>query len=482
MPTITPQAQALITAFGSQPGVTPDHLNNLQAVINASPVLIDQVNGAVAQGHLKKIVPLTNPHAGGEYHGQHKEMHLPLARLASPAAGRKLDAGELTFVLGHELQHGFNHAATMQAYQDFVKVARQAAKTDHDYTGEIDDLLAANRRDEAGSEIAGWNAVVSHVKTTKTNPTLGDIYDFQPGRMKDFIDRAGSYPNYTYAPKPNLTLNPDFTLSATPANLEAMGRNFFDKAPVDSNLGYYGKSDYANHYGTWPIQQAAQLERQHSPKPQIKVDLSQLRLSEKLLEENGINLGTNQQAVPYLDTGTNPPKAGLFQHTATSHLHASPLSRLAWKAEDARSNGPPVDCGAPSPADPGHPDHLMLEQIRKGVREVDEALGKPHDEASERMSRCLLAQCRQAGLRRVDHVVMGTNGTNVFAVEGQLEDPAHLRTHVATGQAIHTPVAESDERLLAATHAAARQQESARQHELTRGCDDPGRSVPVMQM
>src|SRR3546814_3145782 len=80
----------------------------------------------------------------------------------------------------------------------------------------------------------------------------------------------------------------------------------------------------------------------------------------------------------------------------------------------------------------------MLQQIREGVHKVDDGIGKPHDEASERMSRCLLAQCREAGLRRVDHVVMGTNGTNLFAVEGQLTDPAHLRTHVATAQSIRT--------------------------------------------
>src|SRR3546814_15771288 len=70
-------------------------------------------------------------------------------------------------------------------------------------------------------------------------------------------------------------------------------------------------------------------------------------------------------------------------------------------------------------------------------------------------------------LRRVDHVVRGTNGTNLFAVEGQLTDPAHLRTHVATAQSIRTPVEQSDERLLAASQpkanpSAARDRKSTR--------------------
>src|SRR3546814_16472408 len=71
---------------------------------------------------------------------------------------------------------------------------------------------------------------------------------------------------------------------------------------------------------------------------------------------------------------------------------------------------------------------------------------------------------------------------NLCAGEGQFADPAHFRTIVATAKAIRTPVEQSDERLLAASHAAIRQQESAQQRELARGADDPGRSGPVMQM
>src|SRR3546814_9975536 len=79
----------------------------------------------------------------------------------------------------------------------------------------------------------------------------------------------------------------------------------------------------------------------------------------------------------------------------------------------------------------------MLEQIRAGVRKVDESVGKPYDDMSERISRSLLAACKDSrdkypdaadaslwanALSRVDHVVMGTTG-NVFAVAGRLDDP-----------------------------------------------------------
>ncbi|HSX65366.1 MAG TPA: hypothetical protein VLF15_11605, partial [Pseudoxanthomonas sp.] len=323
MSTLSPQAQAIIRTFGSQPGVTQDQTSNLQAVINASPALIDQINEVVAQGNLKRIVPLTNPNAGGEYAGANKEIRLPLTKLTTPPPSQQFDAGEVAFVLGHEPQHGFNHAAKAAAYLDFMKEAAQAAKTDHDYTDEIGKLLSANCRDEAAAEIAGWNAVVGLLKSTKPNPTLQDIFNAQQSRMSDFIDRSSSSaPPVIYTLKPNLTLNPDMTLDPTPANIEAMGQNFFDKQAKalggSVGLGYHGNSDYANYYGAWPIQEAAKLERQHNPQPAMAVDLSKLGLSEKLLEENGINLGANQQATPYWDMSGKVPKAGLFQHTATT--------------------------------------------------------------------------------------------------------------------------------------------------------------------
>lgn len=133
-----------------------------------------------------------------------------------------------------------------------------------------------------------------------------------------------------------------------------------------------------------------------------------------------------------------------------------------------------------SPENRDHSDHAMLEQIREGVRRIDAGIGKPYDDTSERLSRSLLLACKEAGLRQVDHVVMGKDGVNLFAVEGQLADAAHLRAHVSTEQAIRTPVEQSDERLLAVNQAIAQQQELARHQELARTPENPNRGGPVM--
>lgn len=149
-----------------------------------------------------------------------------------------------------------------------------------------------------------------------------------------------------------------------------------------------------------------------------------------------------------------------------------------------------------SPADPTHPDHAMLEQIRAGVDKVDRDVGKNYDDMSERVSRCLLAACKDNremypdarglslaanALNRVDHVVLGTTG-NIFAVEGRLDDPAHKRALVSVETAIRTPVELSDEKLLAANHTIAQERAMTQQQELARGLNDPSQTGPKLTM
>ncbi|XQA78067.1 XVIPCD domain-containing protein [Xanthomonas sacchari] len=493
---LTPQAQAVITDFGSQPSVSPDHVRNLRAIIEASPALVDQLNDAVRQGQVSRIVPLTNPNAGGEYDSENKAVRVPLARLQASPSGRAPNAGELTYVLGHELQHGANAADTKRALTEFVAgvSAISQRQSPRDYTEPLASLLVQNRRDEAGAQIAAWNAMVSRVRTANPNATLEDIYNEQPGRMADFIDKSGARPHFDYTLKPNLSINADMTMPQSPANLEGMGQNFFDKASEISKLGALGNSDYANYYAANPISHIAQVEhRQHPPQPgndtpQIALNLSRLHLRESLLEENGLDLGRDRRPLPYFDTSTQPPVAGLLQHTADTHRHVSPLANglpepsalPAQGAEAHRSDDPSL---------PGHPDHALLEQIRAGMRRVDADLGKAYDHDSERLSRSLLAACKDnrdmypgaAGyslsgnaLERVDHVVLGKTG-NLIAVQGALDDPAMKRAVVPVEQALATPVEQSDQKLAQANQALGQEQQRTTQPELDRHLAAPTR-------
>lgn len=103
-----------------------------------------------------------------------------------------------------------------------------------------------------------------------------------------------------------------------------------------------------------------------------------------------------------------------------------------------------VEAGAVSP---------LLDQARSAVQRLDASLGRTSDEVSDRMSASLAGLARENGLTRIDHVVLNTRterdaaGERVFVVQGALSDPAHLRAHMGTEQAIAAPVQESIQRL-----------------------------------
>ncbi|MEA5122981.1 XVIPCD domain-containing protein [Xanthomonas floridensis] len=105
------------------------------------------------------------------------------------------------------------------------------------------------------------------------------------------------------------------------------------------------------------------------------------------------------------------------------------------------------------PRQASHPDHPMYQQIERGVHAIDAAHGRAPDQASARLTAALLPLAKENGLSRVDHVLMSEanstgvhGGENVFVVQGEPGNPAHLRAHMKTEQALSTPEAQSFER------------------------------------
>ncbi|MGO4778369.1 XVIPCD domain-containing protein, partial [Lysobacter sp. 2RAB21] len=85
---------------------------------------------------------------------------------------------------------------------------------------------------------------------------------------------------------------------------------------------------------------------------------------------------------------------------------------------------------------------------------------------AERTTAALLVSSRLAGLEQINHVVPGRNtpaGTDVFAVQGELHDPAHKRAHVNTVIAAQIPVEVSFQKLAAAEQRAALVQEQSQE-------------------
>lgn len=101
-----------------------------------------------------------------------------------------------------------------------------------------------------------------------------------------------------------------------------------------------------------------------------------------------------------------------------------------------------------SDADLPAQERQMLQVIRAEVGVIDGQHGRAFDDISERISVGLLAAAKGQGLQRVDHVMLGQqpadgSGQRMFAVQGALDDPAHLRASAPVGLMARTPLEQS---------------------------------------
>ncbi|UKE50929.1 hypothetical protein KCU57_00410 [Xanthomonas translucens] len=148
------------------------------------------------------------------------------------------------------------------------------------------------------------------------------------------------------------------------------------------------------------------------------------------------------------------------------------------EADPARlANAELLAARASDPTRPDHPRHALHQQCVAGTQALDRQLGRSPDAASACMAASLTDLAARSGLDRVDRVLLSEGGRNaqagerVFVVQGDPKDPDHRWAQMPTDEAVHTPVAQSFERLaefdqqqaLAQTQQAAMQQEVQQQ-------------------
>lgn len=333
---------------GNSHAVTPDMVDNLQATFNDSPVLAAQVKEAIALSHVQHFSLMGSGMAAGATYdgttadGTPKGINLPPAALqrwtTSNPQGR-YNAQDLTFVLGHEIQHGFNDAAKDRATRDFLRDTAIQAKAPgplHDYSDELRAYVGAGRDDEAKAQIAGWNALLSRER--QANPHADGLtlmLNTQNDRVWDFIKMDPLDPTKAVV-NPGLVFNPDGSLSQTSANIAAMGQHYFDRpSPLHAQPGERpvalgeGRprptADYTNYYGTWAVEQIIRAEdranvRHRGVRPQIAIDMAGLGMKEDLIEMEGLDLGANRAPRPYIDTSRTPAVPGHFHHTQDASM------------------------------------------------------------------------------------------------------------------------------------------------------------------
>lgn len=92
-----------------------------------------------------------------------------------------------------------------------------------------------------------------------------------------------------------------------------------------------------------------------------------------------------------------------------------------------------------------HSNDPLLSQINQGVARLDAEAGRTPDANSENVSASLYALAKANDITQVDHVLLsertaqGAAAQNIFIVQGELNDPAHVRASMATAVAAQTP-------------------------------------------
>lgn len=438
---------------GSSKPVTTEMLTNLQDTMNGSPLLADELKRAATtadplspQNRILEHFGFTAPGdgVGGSFDAKNHTMNLVSESLANstPGSNKHYDVHDLTFVIGHEVQHGFNAQAAAQRDDVFLRDVRSLAASRgpiHDYTTLVEHHIQTGRENEAKSEIAGWNALRSRIEHDNGTVTLLTMQKVAPGRVNDFIETR----NGQLEPRTNVTLNPDLTMPQTPGNVAAMGYNYYDRPvhpqPGDNRqpmgLGHNNVSDYSNRNAGWAIA-TINLEEQYasrgrSVKPQVQINMAHAGLDEAMMEKGGLDLKPSTVPLPYLDSSTQPATPHRFDHTADGpnqfqHVPIAPASPLRLD-------------------DPSHTDHVLFKQARSHIAALDESLGRSSDQHTDQIASSLAVQARADGLQRIDQVALSTNGDRLWAVQtppGRTDHLFDLRTSVPTAEAM-TPMEQS---------------------------------------
>ncbi|MGO1072336.1 XVIPCD domain-containing protein [Lysobacter sp. CA199] len=388
-------------------------------IIANSPDLKAGLLRTIERGDLLKFEAEIDPRFNGSYDHENRTLRMS-ARLLNEAdprrAGDDLDQNinEARFVTGHEIDHAVSADVVRRQGEQFKeKVAAIAnGPSPHDFTVVVKDYNNGRREREASAEIAGFNAVAAHVRRQDPNATLGSLYQADGG-LSNYIDQEGTGKPYTYALMPGLHIKPDLQLDAD-KSLEAMAKDFYDNNPnyPARNIDWA----FGEIYRQEAIAQAAHPGR---PFPEIRINVQEL----------GAEI-------------TLPPD---FKDTSP--------------AQPGQSTPPVERSNTPRADDPSHPDHKLLEKIRDSVRGLEQGIGKPWDDQSERLSASALSMAVASKFGPGDDVKVTLNRPTEQNAAGELlfvyregrnasPDPAANHAHMPVAQALSVPASERYEQAM----------------------------------
>lgn len=422
--------------------------------IASSPYLNHLLANAATDGQVARIAVSHGHHNGGHFQDGDPPTIFISASNFERLNGERLEE-RLTEVLGHETMHGIlakERAAALKnfkdAYSEELEAAHHSRSGTVDLTEPVRRFLDKGRQDEALAEVSGLRALDSRIRAL--HPTLDD--NGAEARLSSrSLSRCVRAEGVTKTLADGISYE---TLAKRPNNdgvqlTQAVEQCFYDGK---GTLGRHGDSDYRNYYATYPL---SVIGTGHSflaegrKAPAIRIDLHELGLDPKQLERNGLDLGSAKE-LAVGDFGKDGLGWVQLKNTGSASVTAPPI---------AEPNERPTPTAALIAS-----DQKLLDQIRGKVASLDKANGRSFDETSERVSASLLAAAKNAGITQADHVVLSKQmpnspaAQNIFVVQGDMADPAALRTHMVIAEAAQRSVQDSMSQVEAIGQRQAREQ------------------------
>lgn len=427
-------------------GATQQQLELIAKTIASSPKLNRELTQVIDSGDVLRLRKLDEgASADGSYDSTHRTLNLSSRVLERPPTRATMD--RLAAVMGHEVSHAMQREDAFSVGARFTEQIQELAQTNaakRDYTAIVASHIQNDRKQEALAELNGLNTLADRMRSAG-----------QPLTRESFADRAQDL--VSCVTKTPTRLDPrihfDTSTGAIPVdaqNIEAVASCFYDIVRPKGEYRY-DSATYAISVIAQKEFEARRLDPDRSPTG-AELNLKSLGIDPQKLKAHTFDLGPMRDGPFYLTDTSGPQKQIIeIQHSAQRQEESKHLQ------------------GPSTVQEPAHPDHLLYRQATDSVAALDRAIGKPPDAGSERLAASLLVLAKESGLQRIDHIVLSQGapgvrpGENVFVVQGDLNDPAHLRAHMKTEQATATPVEASFQQLEAVNQRRQSEQQSEAQ-------------------
>jgi len=441
---VDPRIEPLLLQMRKDPSLPKEAEASIRQAISESPYLSNLLGNAIEKGQIGAIAVSHDQNNAGHFQdgkdGKAGTLNISGSLFQDWQGRARID--HLTEVLGHETMHGVLAEHRANALAEFGRTMGEKMQDAHsqresqvDLTEPTRAYLDKTRQDEALAEISALRALNSRIKHENPGVSAEDAEGMLLDRsVTRCVDKHVTPPAFARGLSYEALTTHD-QARGKPLT-RAVEQCFYDSR---GTLGPHSDSDYRNYYGVGPISHIARnydhLAHDRQP-PEVRIDLKSLGLEPEQLERNGLDLGS-AKTFNIVDLGKDGYGMVQLKNTGARDINPQAMATPAPSSQLL------------TPADAGHPDHAMHQQIRGKVEQLDAASGRTFDATSERMTASLLTLANGNGLTRVDHVLLSdktrelTAAQNVFVVQGGPQDPAKLRTHMPTAEAAQRPVQES---------------------------------------